>query len=44
MILVVAERDAARACKTLDRLREPWRRIGRVVPLKRGAKSRVTYL
>jgi phosphoribosylformylglycinamidine cyclo-ligase len=44
MILVVAARGAARACKTLDSLREPWRRIGRVVPLKRGAKSRVIYL
>ncbi len=44
MILVVAQRNLARARKLLDGLGEPCYEIGRVVPLKRGSKTRVVYL
>ena len=44
MILVVAKRDLERARKLLDSLGEPCYQIGRTVPLKRGAKTRVVYL
>jgi phosphoribosylformylglycinamidine cyclo-ligase len=44
MVLVVARRNLARALKTLDRLGETHYEIGRVVPLKRGAASRVIYV
>jgi phosphoribosylformylglycinamidine cyclo-ligase len=44
MILVVAKRNLARARKLLDGLGEPCYEIGRVVPLKRGAKARVIYV
>jgi phosphoribosylformylglycinamidine cyclo-ligase len=44
MILVVAKRNLARARKLLDGLGQPCYEIGRVIPLKRGSKTRVVYL
>jgi phosphoribosylformylglycinamidine cyclo-ligase len=44
MILVTGKRNASRARKTLEALGETVCQIGRVVPLKRGARSRVVYV
>ena len=44
MILVVGRKDLSRAQKALDRLDEPFYEIGRVVPMKRNASARVTYV
>jgi phosphoribosylformylglycinamidine cyclo-ligase len=44
MILVVSKRNLSRARKLLDGLGEASYEIGRVVPLKRGAASRVIYV
>ena len=43
MILVIPAGRLAAATKLLDRLGEPHYRIGRVIPLSRGASSRVIY-
>jgi phosphoribosylformylglycinamidine cyclo-ligase len=43
MILVIPARRLAAAAKLLDSLGEPYHRIGRVIPLPRGAKSKVIY-
>lgn len=43
MILVVGKRELAKAGKLLDKLKEPWRHIGSVVKLSRGARARVVY-
>jgi phosphoribosylformylglycinamidine cyclo-ligase len=43
MILVVAKRNLSRARSVLERLGETSYEIGRVVPRKRGAASRVLY-
>lgn len=44
MVFIVGQRKAARARRALESLRETPYEIGRVVELKRGAKSRVSYL
>ncbi len=44
MILVVSKRGYREAARTLDKLKEPHHLIGRVIPLPRGARSRVLYL
>jgi phosphoribosylformylglycinamidine cyclo-ligase len=44
MILVVSQRNLARARRTLESAGEVHYTIGRVVRMKRGAESRVTYL
>lgn len=44
MILVVAKRNLTRARKLLNGLGQPCHEIGRVVPPRRGSKSRVIYL
>ncbi len=44
MVLVIAQRNLTRARSTLERLGETPYEIGRVVALKRGARSRVKYL
>jgi phosphoribosylformylglycinamidine cyclo-ligase len=43
MIFFIAARDVARATKILDRLKEPWYRIGEVVKLKSARAERVVY-
>jgi phosphoribosylformylglycinamidine cyclo-ligase len=43
MILVVPEKKALRAKKALDRMKEPWHEIGRVIRQRRGSKDRVIY-
>jgi phosphoribosylformylglycinamidine cyclo-ligase len=43
MILVVPEKKAAKAKQALDRIKEPWHEIGKVIKQKRGSKERVTY-
>jgi phosphoribosylformylglycinamidine cyclo-ligase len=43
MILVVPEKKAAKAKQALDRMKEPWYEIGKVVKQKRGSKERVIY-
>jgi phosphoribosylformylglycinamidine cyclo-ligase len=40
MIFVIAERDLAKATRILDKLKEPWYRIGSVV---RARRERVIY-
>jgi phosphoribosylformylglycinamidine cyclo-ligase len=44
MIFAVAKRNLVRARKLIDGLGERCYEIGRVVPLKRGSKTRVIYL
>lgn len=43
MILAVSSRRAGEAGKILDRLGEPWYRIGAVIELRRGRKPKVVY-
>jgi phosphoribosylformylglycinamidine cyclo-ligase len=43
MILVVPEKKAVKAKKALDRMKEPWHEIGRVIRQRRGSKDRVIY-
>jgi hypothetical protein len=43
MIFVVGSRNAGKAQAILDRMKEPWYRIGQLVDAKRGAKQRVVY-
>jgi phosphoribosylformylglycinamidine cyclo-ligase len=43
MILVVPQKKAAKAKHALDRMKEPWHEIGRIVRHPRGVKERVIY-
>lgn len=43
MILAVPEAKASKAARALQRVKQPWYEIGRVVRQKRGASERVIY-
>jgi phosphoribosylformylglycinamidine cyclo-ligase len=43
MILVVPARKAVKAKRALDRMKEPWHEIGRIIRQRRGRKDRVVY-
>ncbi len=43
MIFVVGARNASKAQSVLDRMSEPWYRIGQLTPARRGARAKVIY-
>jgi phosphoribosylformylglycinamidine cyclo-ligase len=43
MILVVPAKKAVKAKRALDRMKEPWHEIGRIIRQRRGRKERMVY-
>jgi len=43
MILVVPAKKAVKAKRELDRMKEPWHEIGRIIHRRRGKRERVVY-